>query len=126
MDPLATLEFARALIDIDSTTGRERAPASGSSIASRALATSSPTQRVDADRFNVLAILDSADVVFSTHFDCVPPFIRQPGRRSAAVRAWSVRRQRHSGSTARGGRAAEGPGRAEGRPALRGRRGAGQ
>src|SRR4029079_18825393 len=31
-------------------------------------------QRVDTGRFNVLATLDSPQVVLSTHFDCVPPF----------------------------------------------------
>jgi acetylornithine deacetylase len=31
-------------------------------------------QRVDDTRFNVLAVLDPPRAVFSTHFDCVPPF----------------------------------------------------
>lgn len=75
MDPLATLEFARALIDIDSTTGRERAAGEWLVDRLESLGYLVTTQRVDADRFNVLAILDSTDVVFSTHYDCVPPFI---------------------------------------------------
>ena len=29
---------------------------------------------MDGDRFNVLASLEPPRVVFSTHFDCVPPF----------------------------------------------------
>jgi acetylornithine deacetylase len=31
-------------------------------------------QRVDTSRFNVIASLQDPEIVFSTHFDCVPPF----------------------------------------------------
>ncbi len=74
MDPLDLVGFARALVDIDSTTGRE-AEAGGwlaSHLADRGYRVS--RQAVDGGRFNVLATLDDPVVAFSTHFDCVPPF----------------------------------------------------
>lgn len=69
------VSFTRTLVDIDSTTGREGAAAA---YLSRYLSEQGFTvveQRVDDTRFNVLAFAapDPA-VVFSTHFDCVPPF----------------------------------------------------
>jgi acetylornithine deacetylase len=75
MDPVAALRFARELIDIDSTTGRE---AEAGEWLARALAADGyqvVRQPVDDRRFNVYACLDSPEVVLSTHFDCVPPFI---------------------------------------------------
>jgi acetylornithine deacetylase len=71
-------ELTRALIDIDSTTGRERAV--GEFLFHHLLGL---TQRsagtvermpVEADRFNVFASWGEPAVVLSTHMDTVPPF----------------------------------------------------
>jgi acetylornithine deacetylase len=71
IDPVA---LTCALVDIDSTTGLEGAAGmwladflerSGFRVA---------RQRVDDARFNVLATVGDPQLVFSTHFDCVPPF----------------------------------------------------
>jgi acetylornithine deacetylase len=75
MDPIATIAFARGLIDIDSTTGREAAAGAWLASALRGLGYDVEQQRVDADRSNVIARLDPPAVVLSTHYDCVPPFI---------------------------------------------------
>ena len=74
MDPLASIAFARALIDIDSTTGREED--AGHWLAEQLAALGYTVQRQPVARgcFNVFAALDDPAVVFSTHFDCVPPF----------------------------------------------------
>ena len=74
MDPVTALAFARELIDIDSTTGKEAAAGRWLADKMRALGYKVVEQPVDGDRFNVLAALDVPDVVLSTHFDCVPPF----------------------------------------------------
>ena len=80
MDPLTQIRLTRELIDIDSTTGREAE--AGEYIAGllRRLGYSVTRQRVDDARFNVFASPDSPPddvrVVLSTHFDCVPPFVR--------------------------------------------------
>ena len=71
MDPVA---LTRALVDIDSTTGREEQAGTFLAEYLRGLGFSVTTQSVDGSRFNVLASAGSPDVVFSTHFDCVPPF----------------------------------------------------
>lgn len=74
MDTLDALRFARELIDIDSTTGREGT--AGEWLVSRLLALGYTVTRqpVVDDRFNVIATLDEPHVVLSTHYDCVPPF----------------------------------------------------
>jgi acetylornithine deacetylase len=74
MDSLETLAFARSLIDIDSTTGREEE--AGQWLAARlaSLGYTVLEQRVARGCANVLATIDDPVVVFSTHFDCVPPF----------------------------------------------------
>jgi acetylornithine deacetylase len=74
MDSVATLAFARALIDIDSTTGREADAGAWLAARLRALGYTVTEQPVAAGRVNVLATIDDPAVVFSTHFDCVPPF----------------------------------------------------
>ncbi len=67
--------FTRALVDIDSTTGREGAAASFLSRYLRELDFTVVEQRVDEHRFNVFATCGAdPQVVYSTHFDCVPPF----------------------------------------------------
>ena len=85
VDPL---ELARQLIDIESTTGNEGAVGAwlasylrdrGYSVLEQPLepiglpvpGSRLPTQA----RINVIAAVGEPDVVFSTHFDCVPPFI---------------------------------------------------
>jgi acetylornithine deacetylase len=75
VDPVA---FARGLIDIDSTTGREGEAGRWLARELRELGFAVIEQPVDGDRGNVLA-RTGADatapaVVLSTHFDCVPPF----------------------------------------------------
>jgi acetylornithine deacetylase len=76
VDPVTQIRLTRELIDIDSTTGRE--PAAGQWIAAmlRGLGYDVTEQLVTGDRFNVIATLGSPAVVFSTHFDCVPPFFQ--------------------------------------------------
>lgn len=68
------MAVARALVDIDSTTGRE-------GDAGRWLADyltgegyAVTEQPVNDGRFNVIATAGTPSVVLSTHFDCVPPF----------------------------------------------------
>jgi acetylornithine deacetylase len=75
MDSLETLAFARALIDIDSTTGREDEASRWLAARLRQLGYTVTEQTVERGCANVLATLDPPSVVFSTHFDCVPPFI---------------------------------------------------
>jgi acetylornithine deacetylase len=74
MDPLATVAFARQLIDIDSTTGKEQAAGAWLAAQLEALGYTVEQQPVANGRFNVFATLDRPVVVLSTHFDCVPPF----------------------------------------------------
>ena len=74
MDTLETIAFARRLIDIDSTTGREQACGEwlASDLEGRGYRVT--RQPVANGRFNVFAKVDNPVVVLSTHFDCVPPF----------------------------------------------------
>jgi acetylornithine deacetylase len=74
MDTLATVAFARQLIDIDSTTGKEQAAGVWLAAQLEALGYHVERQPVANGRFNVFATLDRPLVVLSTHFDCVPPF----------------------------------------------------
>jgi acetylornithine deacetylase len=75
MDTLETVEFARKLIDIDSTSGREQAAGAWLAWALEGMGYSVDRQPVGGGRFNVYARLAPPVVVLSTHFDCVPPFI---------------------------------------------------
>jgi acetylornithine deacetylase len=68
------VDFARELIDIDSTTGREQAAGRWLADTLRGLGYMVVEQPVANGRSNVLATLDAPDVVLSTHYDCVPPF----------------------------------------------------
>jgi acetylornithine deacetylase len=75
VDPVT---FARALIDIDSTTGREADAGRWLARHLRELGFEVTEQPVDGERGNVIATAGPAGaapaVVLSTHFDCVPPF----------------------------------------------------
>src|SRR5205085_11718713 len=74
VDPVDIVALTRALVDIDSTTGREGAAGRWLADCLRSHGWSVVEQPVDSSRFNVLATADPPTVVFSTHFDCVPPF----------------------------------------------------
>jgi acetylornithine deacetylase len=69
------LEFARQLIDIDSTTGREDEASEWLAGQLRSLGYKVAEMPVSGGRRNVLATLADPLVVLSTHFDCVPPHI---------------------------------------------------
>jgi acetylornithine deacetylase len=72
VDPVS---FARNLIDVDSTTGREAEVGVALARSLQQLGYQVTEQPVADGRFNVYAHLDrSPSIVFSTHFDCVPPF----------------------------------------------------
>ena len=80
MDSLTAVdivELTRTLVDIDSTTGREGECGRRLAAYLRERGYSVTEQVVDDTRFNVLAGCGTApgpSMVFSTHFDCVPPF----------------------------------------------------
>jgi acetylornithine deacetylase len=74
MDPVDLVALTRSLVDIDSTTGREAEAGRWLAGYLRGRGFSVTEQSVDAGRFNVLAAIGTPRVVFSTHFDCVPPF----------------------------------------------------
>ncbi|MBF8301005.1 MAG: argE 2 [Acidobacteria bacterium] len=72
VDPVA---LARSLIDIDSTTGGEAEAGVWLARFLRDRGYRVVEQPIAGGRFNVFAQQDQAPrVVFSTHFDCVPPF----------------------------------------------------
>ena len=77
--------LTRDLVDIDSTTGREHEVATWLAAFLRNLGYRVSEQPIgDGRRFNVFAQLDAPPrVVFSTHFDCVPPFA--PSRQQGGV-----------------------------------------
>jgi acetylornithine deacetylase len=83
VDPVAQIRLTRQLVDIDSTTGREGEVATFLAAALRDLGYTVTEQTLDNGRFNVIATLGPPVVVFSTHFDCVPPFFpsRETGGR---------------------------------------------
>jgi acetylornithine deacetylase len=66
--------LTRALVDIDSTTGREGEAGRWLADYLRRLGFAVTEQRVDTSRFNIIARGAEPRVVFSTHLDCVPPF----------------------------------------------------
>ena len=69
--------LTRALVDIDSTTGREQEVGAWLSGYLRDRGYRVSEQPIADGRFNVFAQLDAAArVVFSTHVDCVPPHVR--------------------------------------------------
>ena len=90
VEPVDPVSLARQLIDIESTTGNEGAVAKfladflrrrGYSVLEQPLDPLIPDPRslvLDPrsliPRINVIAAVGEPEVVFSTHFDCVPPF----------------------------------------------------
>jgi acetylornithine deacetylase len=77
VDSLTQLRLTRAIVDIDSTTGREGEVGVFIAQMLRDLHYRVFEQPLEGDRLNVIAMTDEpARVVFSTHFDCVPPFFR--------------------------------------------------
>ena len=74
MDPVDPVAFARQLIDIDSTTGREGEVAGVIASFLRDRGYSVLEQPLADGRCNVIAAAGDPAIVFSTHFDCVPPF----------------------------------------------------
>jgi acetylornithine deacetylase len=83
VDSLTQIRLTRELVDIDSTTGREAEAGEFIARTLEALGYAVTRQPVVDGRFNVIATLDPPVVVFSTHFDCVPPFFpsREDGQR---------------------------------------------
>ena len=76
--------LTRALVDIDSTTGREQEVGGWLSAFLRQRGYRVTEQPVADGRFNVFAQLEGPpQLVFSTHFDCVPPFV--PSREEGGV-----------------------------------------
>jgi acetylornithine deacetylase len=71
---LNVVDFARRLIDIDSTTGREQEAGAWLTARLCEMGYEVDRQPVANGRSNVIATLDSPVVVLSTHYDCVPPF----------------------------------------------------
>ena len=74
MDPVDPVALARRLIDIDSTTGREGEVAAVLAGYLRERGYSVLEQPLKNGRSNVIAAAGEPHLVFSTHFDCVPPF----------------------------------------------------
>lgn len=82
MDPLAddaldVVALTRRLVDIDSTTGREAAVCAEMAGVLEVRGWHVTRQTVTGERTNLLASADGQEpeLVFSTHLDCVPPFI---------------------------------------------------
>jgi acetylornithine deacetylase len=81
MDTVDVRTLTRSLVDIDSTTGREHEAGVWLAGWLRAREWTVAEQAVSDGRFNIIATLAGTPrVVFSTHFDCVPPFF--PSRES--------------------------------------------
>ena len=73
--PIDPVAFARGLIDIDSTTGKEAEAGEWLARVLRDRGYQVEEQPVADGRFNVFAHLDEPPrIVLSTHVDCVPPF----------------------------------------------------
>lgn len=74
MDSLDVVALTRALVDVDSTTGREGVLGRWVADWLRRRGYHVVEQRVESGRCNVFATLSPPLIVFSTHLDCVPPF----------------------------------------------------
>jgi acetylornithine deacetylase len=76
MDPVDVVSLTRALVDIDSTTGREGEACAWLARYLRGRGYEVLEQPVDGARVNLLATDGSEpSLVLSTHLDCVPPFL---------------------------------------------------
>jgi len=82
-DAIDIVALTRALVDIDSTTGREAEAGRWLADGLRGRGLAVTEQPVDDTRFNIIAApprqtsdlrLQTSSVVLSTHYDCVPPF----------------------------------------------------
>jgi acetylornithine deacetylase len=75
-DGVDVIGLTRELVDIDSTTGQEEDAGRFLAAYLRRRGFSVVEQAVDGSRFNVFATVGPGRpaLVFSTHFDCVPPF----------------------------------------------------
>jgi acetylornithine deacetylase len=72
---LSLVDLARALVDIDSTTGREAEACAWLAGHLRERGFQVTEQPVSGGRTNIVALVDPRPVVvLSTHVDCVPPF----------------------------------------------------
>jgi acetylornithine deacetylase len=78
IDLTDVVSVASALVDIDSTTGREGDAVLWTATLLNQAGYEVVEQAVQGPRRNLYASFGKADVVFSTHLDCVPPFI--PGK----------------------------------------------
>ncbi len=74
LSPDELVGFARAVIDLESTTGHEQAVSAFLTRWLRERGWHVDEQPLDGGRCNVIARIGEPDVVLSTHFDCVPPF----------------------------------------------------
>ena len=74
IDLTDVVTVTRALVDIDSTTGREGDVALWVATLLSQAGYEVLEQVVQGSRRNLYAAFGQADVVFSTHLDCVPPF----------------------------------------------------
>jgi acetylornithine deacetylase len=73
---LSVVDLARALVDVDSTTGREAEACAFLAAYLRGRGFRVAEQPLGGGRANVVALLDERpEVVLSTHVDCVPPFV---------------------------------------------------
>ncbi len=104
MDSLTALAFARELIDIDSTTGREGEAGRWLASRLRALGYKVAEQPVDGERFNVFAHARSRRTSCCRRTTTRASVHSQP-RRWRALRAWCVRRQGHPRGAGGGRRA---------------------
>jgi acetylornithine deacetylase len=75
VDSSDLITFARQLIDIDSTTGRERDAGDWLAGQLHHLGYHVIEQPLDRGCSNLIATIDPPEVVLSTHYDCVPPYI---------------------------------------------------
>lgn len=72
MDPL---ELTRALVAMETPTGSERAATDFLDAALRRVGYTTVRQRVSAGRDNLYAYREPPALVFSSHVDCVPPYV---------------------------------------------------
>jgi acetylornithine deacetylase len=74
VDLTDVVQVTRGLVDIDSTTGREGDVVLWTATLLSQAGYEVVEQVVQGPRRNLYAAFGKADVVFSTHLDCVPPF----------------------------------------------------